>query len=904
MLTPLTRAFRTALCALWVSVVFGAGASMIGSCSSEDTSGPQPDATDSGRESAEGSVEGSVDALVSSDASDPCLVDHGGCDLLTSCTMVDGGRVCGPCPAPFAGDGEKGCECVSSAAGDGGQMRNDPPPLPDIARGASYTLAPAPNYSYCTEAGDATQLTDGVYTTGHFWTQATTVGWTNETPVITIDLGSVRAVRGLTYNTAALSGAGVRWPDHIFIFTADQDKKFHFAGDLAELHQRHAVLPAVDTFTVHKFWTDELTTHGRYVALVVITSPYAFVDEIEVFEGDPAWISTPLEGEGFDDLKQAADQHVTAASMRLRVVGDMRAIVQEAADKNAPADVRALLSCELDSVTKAAAQLPDPPASLRTELPINALHARVLSDQARLWQALGHSGLEISTSAPTWDRLAWRAEPAATPVPSLKVDLMRQEHRGVRLSIANASLRPQSLALHVRGLVGGDDPPWVSAHPVSWTDTRSLEPVAAALSEATTQIEIASGMTREVWLDVHPQSVEAGTYNGRITIDGLGGTHEVPFTVVVRPWDFPSRPRLHVGGWDYTNGKGAYGVTAANRAAFIAMLRDHYVDTPWATASVWPAGSFDAAGHLTSDPSTSEFDDWLTQWPGVDRFRIFGNVAGTFGGFDAGSAEFATAVTQWAQYWATKVKGHNLKPENFEMHLVDEPSKAAQDAVIVAWGQAIRASGTGFGVWEDVVWDDPMKADPAMIAVCDTLCPNRQMFLKGDEAFRSFFRQQRQAGKTLEFYSCEGPARLLDKYAYYRLQAWTAWKEGAEAMNFWSFGDNNSTTSWNEYLVSRAAFTPLFLDATTVVNAKELESIREGVEDYEYLAMLRDSIEAARARGVDSKLLSDAQGLLDQLPDAVLTPAGTETEWKAALDRTVADTARSSILDMLVRLSP
>jgi len=47
----------------------------------------------------------------------------------------------------------------------------------NVALHKSYRLSPGPSYRHCTDSGDRTQLTDGVYTKGYFWTQKTTVGW-------------------------------------------------------------------------------------------------------------------------------------------------------------------------------------------------------------------------------------------------------------------------------------------------------------------------------------------------------------------------------------------------------------------------------------------------------------------------------------------------------------------------------------------------------------------------------------------------------------------------------------------------------------------------------------------------------------------------------------------------------
>ena len=184
------------------------------------------------------------------------------------------------------------------------------------------------------------------------------------------------------------------------------------------------------------------------------------------------------------------------------------------------------------------------------------------------------------------------------------------------------------------------------------------------------------------------------------------------------------------------------------------------------------------------------------------------------------------------------------------------------------------------------------------------MCPDRNSFLRGNEAYRDFYRNQRAAGKNLEFYSPLGPTRLLDPHAHYRLSAWSAWREGATAISFWAFSDNGGSSSWNEYVAPRTDYSPLFLDPSSVVSSKKMAALREGVEDFEYLRMLSEAIVAAQNQGADATLIAAAQNLLTTSPDTVLVPAGTLTAWQSALDRSVADRQRLAILDALISLTP
>ncbi|MCL4218102.1 MAG: hypothetical protein KJ052_14025, partial [Candidatus Hydrogenedentes bacterium] len=196
--------------------------------------------------------------------------------------------------------------CAHITAEENFDQFNAPPdissdrPGENVALGKSYTLSPAPNYRYCTEAGDMTQLTDGEYVEGYFWTQPGTVGWANTNPaVIVLDLGEVQPIRGLSIHTAA-GRAGVSWPLAIEIFVADEAGKFHFIGDLVELSAAHDLPPAHE-YATHRYWTDSLDTHGRYVGIAVNLQSFFFTDEIEVYAGEAALLDRPLPGQEIGD---------------------------------------------------------------------------------------------------------------------------------------------------------------------------------------------------------------------------------------------------------------------------------------------------------------------------------------------------------------------------------------------------------------------------------------------------------------------------------------------------------------------------------------------------------------------------------------------------------------------------
>jgi hypothetical protein len=96
----------------------------------------------------------------------------------------------------------------------------------------------------------------------------------------------------------------------------------------------------------------------------------------------------------------------------------------------------------------------------------------------------------------------------------------------------------------------------------------------------------------------------------------------------------------------------------------------------------------------------------------------------------------------------------------------------------------------------------------------------------------------------------------------------------------------------------------MFLDKSSVTAGKHMEAIREGVEDYEYLVMLRGQIERLKKQGKIGTAISRAEALLADVADQVLEGQSPEKlKWSEAKDRSVADKARIQVLRAISQLA-
>ncbi len=187
-------------------------------------------------------------------------------------------------------------------------------------------------------------------------------------------------------------------------------------------------------------------------------------------------------------------------------------------------------------------------------------------------------------------------------------------------------------------------------------------------------------------------------------------------------------------------------------------------------------------------------------------------------------------------------------------------------------------------------------------AAHEHVCPNAIWFVGGSDAYREFYRKNVH---ELWFYSCTG-GKNLDPITYYRGQFWLAIENGAKGSFFWSFGDEGrSGGSFYAYTSPGQMFCPFFIDPEMgIIDRKHMQAIREGAEDYEYFAMLRDRVTRLDAQGVKSPELDAAKELLARRPHRVTRGIAVDRiEWSSLKNRGLMDQVRVQALDALEALS-
>lgn len=778
----------------------------------------------------------------------------------------------------------------------------------NVALNKPYTLTPTPRYRYCTDAGDKTQLTDGAYVKGYFWTQQGTVGWSSVAPVFcTIDLGRVEPICGVSWSTAA-GVAGVNWPECLYVLASEDRKTWTYLGDLCEWGN-HGQPPPQGAYATFRYATDRLKGRGRYVCVIAAARPFCFVDEIEVWRGPDAWLTEPMSGRQASDPRQFYNESCVQSGVSARLRQDLNMIFSQAATNG----LSAALAPHNDEAERLRAAIADSaakmPSTLQTILPYGALHEKILALNVPVLHASGVTQPRLWQNN-RWDPLALTALPSSGAETSvLSLDLMRGEVRGEVLNLTNPHDRTLPFTLRLEGLPAALN---LELREVVPTDTQSRTPVMAALrplvpdAQGRCTLNVPAGCTRQVWLSCRRPAASPGVHEGRLLVEAspVAFRRGVAVRVRLRNLDFPRQPRLHLGGWDYVQGAADYYRAPGNLAPNLALMRDMYVDSPWATPAVFPKGArFDEAGQLLNADALDYtlWDEWIARWQGARNYCVFFAVGPAFHGEKMGTPRFATMVGSWLTAWVRHMEGQGLKASQMVILLFDEPHERSHDEILIAWARAVRAANLGVTLFIDPTYRDPTKGDPEMYALHDILCPNTPMMIEQGTRFRDFYLRQQADGRTLWLYSCSGPAKLLDPITYHRAQAWLAFQIGAKGSFYWALGCGGGIgDSWRAYAQSGSEYSPYFVGPDSVLEGKHSEAVREGVQDYEALCMLRDRVEQARAAGRDVPWVQEAKRVLSEgVAEAVAEVKPQHIHWHVDKERGAMDKVRLQVLDLL-----
>ena len=805
-------------------------------------------------------------------------------------------------------------DCIEIVTKEEADLRKDSKTdksnLVNIALNKKYTLPVPPDYSHCSDADDAVQLTDGIHTVGYFWTQKSTVGWHRKLPaIVEVDLGQEEPICGVSWNTAA-GTAGVFWPDAIMVFTSNDRKIWNLMGDLTIAGTVNKMPPSPNNYQIFDYSTMEFKGCGRYVAFMVTAqagSPI-FCDEIEVYRGDESCRKEPRYKMTFETSpKDFYRRNVNFMKATKRMDYDLKTIAAAISALPESFAERTAGLAEVENLQKELEGISFTNGIIQsTKLPFDdyPVSAKIYAANRYVLRQMGYTTPFIWKSN-RWDNLSLIDNPKGDEkAVAMNIEMMRGEVRADTFSISNPTPNPLSFSIEVKGI------PSARLHSVIVTDQGNGIPIGSALAPIDNNdgrydrggVSVPAGCNVQIWLSVFKPSVKAGKYNGTIHVSSI--EKEIPVTLVVHNFDLPERHTLNVGGWQY-----AATFNDGNRLANYAFMRDFGMNVTWGHSSILPKNpQFDDNGNIVNYDTLdfNSFDSWIKDWPDCNYYCVthFGSRTEFFGEMQ-GTPRFKKMLVSYFKTLEKRMEEHSLRPDQLVYLLEDEPRSKAQDKFIVNWLTPLREGGVKVRQFTDPLYDNPADGLPEMYAVNDILCPQTRQLIAGGKPFKEFYEKQREAGRELWLYSCTGPAKNLDPVSYWRLQAWLAFDLKAVGSHFWAFGNTAGTgDSWAAYNQTGTEYGPHFVSKNSMPMAsKQSEALRESVQDFEYLTMLRRAIDNANASGKQPKAAVEKaeKALADAIAKAIDTN-GQSDVWKNSNKHSHLDESAVMVLRALCEL--
>lgn len=772
---------------------------------------------------------------------------------------------------------------------------------------------------------DLALLTDGAFSTE---LDKQLVGWEFSGQVLLgIDFPESRAVGSIILHSLRTANASTH-ADRVIAYASEDGTVFHEIGVLTPSPGSPASEGKV--YHAQPYSLEGLALTARAIRIGVVTQGPFYANEIVI--GSTAEGGKVAGGQPINDPESHLLTVSTELHAKRRVLEDFKTLsveLLERCEKSdlAPEEKKALIA-SLKPLREAVLSTPvevSDPLRFKTIFPLNEAHRQIYQLFGTLAAARKAEALEVRTPN-RWARFLPYVDGGGSRIDGdLRLQAIPGEARSAAFTVGNATAEPMTVRLAFQGGPDGGMSRHVTLHQTQWTDTKMRDVVASALTPLTREgdgwvMEIPAGMTQMVWISFAPEvGGKALGGNAKLMVSGGDLQREIPVRWNVFAGEWPKERSLNFGGWDYLRPVSDTNSASAGQATgkvssnvdndLILQIRDfligYGVDTPWAI-QILDYGKYDDEGNMTTPPATEAFDQWVALWPNARRFGIFNHSKEDIDGKQMGTPAFENAVRQWAKFWGDHIEKLGLKQE-FLLLVIDEPGYFDHQVPhATAWASAAR-EGTGrFKLWTDPCFKDPEKgATPEFWKAHDIVCPLLTMLREEGPDLVDYYVRKREAGHRLELYSCDGPSTQLDPYHYYRLQAWAAVDMGATAQTFWQLSDHaQKGLSWNEYINTYILYTPQFIGRDGVVTSRQMEAIREGMNDYEYFAILRKLTEQAKAAGVGGEWVAKADTLLKESPKRVLEGQTVAMmKWPAEAEREKADAVASELGETISQLS-
>lgn len=498
--------------------------------------------------------------------------------------------------------------------------------------------------------------------------------------------------------------------------------------------------------------------------------------------------------------------------------------------------------------------------------------AELVRELERL-DSLVKAGIEL---APQHSFAAWAFDPWAyfhprdtMPEPhrrtqQIDVKLCQNEYESRAINITNFTSSPLNVLVRMRTEAEGFNPAGVlSLRHAVLVPTVRREEVADALPELDSAgiLRVAGYETEQLWLTFNANGLDAGEYTLALVLNTVEPDPVeviLPVRMTVHPISMPRPHPLRFCLWAYDGGD-----LGTDRPDVLQDLIDHGVTIFFGTAA---AAACDSEGNLTAPLDFSAHDESVRRLS-PHGMLLFLSPQSRVTGAPYLSEPWKRAFVEYLREWVAHMKTLGLDYEDWALYPYDEPSTPFAETTrnLVEVAKVIRAADPNILIYTDPTSGTTMETVDMFTGLIDIWCPSSELLERmGDE----LVPVAKQVGKEVWFYDAAGRAKTLSCLSEYRRRFWFAWNFGLTGVGWWTYA-HHGPSRWEGPNETGDFFATVYDGPRGPVSSKRWEAARDGVEDYEYLHLLRAAIQEARARGVAETELAGAVNLLEARPKAM-----------------------------------
>jgi len=429
--------------------------------------------------------------------------------------------------------------------------------------------------------------------------------------------------------------------------------------------------------------------------------------------------------------------------------------------------------------------------------------------------------------------------PAQGGPPTVDVWAFGNEKESVCINILNISADPIILRVEPGRVSGPGSLPKVtdltSLHRVLWLPTSDGIEVADVLPRLDEGylMDLAPGEIRQLWINLSTRDLAPGQYEFTWPLRSLDGdavTVDVAVRLDVSPARLPEKSRFYTGYWSQNSFDGF---------STIPDLNDH-LQNLWDRVPGLPAAKADSKGRLTGEMDWSAWDAFLGEVQQHGVIRLHHVPVPTFPeGVEVSEELRLEAQRNYVKAWMTHMATFGLGYANFAFYVEDETGLRGTHENFMRGARHIKEIDPKLQVYANP-WGAITKE------MLRDMAPVTEVWQPGMEVIEYFGTEvvdimRADGGRRIAMYTPPGGCRTLLPLGFFRSQPWLALHWGIEGGGWWVYREADLFGTGPH---GDPSYGGVNWDGRTLVWSRRWEAMRDGVEDFNAVVMLRDLADA------------------------------------------------------------